>query len=83
MSDIQDYFNYTMKKIKKLIIYQKRSSSTELSTKFLGSKAEKITKGKKYVPHLEITEVILVHCNRANNEYQPNSRVHIQLFEIL
>ena len=27
------------------------------------------------VPHLEITEVILVHCNLVNNGYQQNSRV--------
>ena len=27
------------------------------------------------VPHLEITEVILVHCNIINNDYQPDSRV--------
>ena len=27
------------------------------------------------VPHLEIPEVILVHCNIANNDYQRDSRV--------
>ena len=27
------------------------------------------------VPHLEVTEVILVHCNIVNNGYQQNSRV--------
>ena len=27
------------------------------------------------VPHLEITEVELVHCNIVNNGYQQNSRV--------
>ena len=27
------------------------------------------------VPHLEITEVILVHCNIVNNNYQQDSRV--------
>ena len=26
------------------------------------------------VPHLEITEVILVHCNIVNNSYQQGSR---------
>ena len=25
--------------------------------------------------HLEITEVVLVHCNIVNNDYQQNSRV--------
>ena len=27
------------------------------------------------VPHLEITRVILLHCNIVNNDYQQNSRV--------
>ena len=59
-----------MKKNKKLIIFRKRLSSTEFSVKLLRSKVEKIAKEKneKYVPHLEITEVILVHCNLANKK---------------
>ena len=27
------------------------------------------------MPHLEITEVILVHCNIVNKDYQQDSRV--------
>ena len=27
------------------------------------------------MPHLEITEVVLVHCNIVNNNYQQNPRV--------
>ena len=27
------------------------------------------------VPHLEITKLVLVHCNIVNNNYQLNSRV--------
>ena len=27
------------------------------------------------VPHLETTEVVLVHCNIVNNDYQHDSRV--------
>ena len=27
------------------------------------------------MPHLEITEVVLVYCNIVNNDYQQNSRV--------
>ena len=27
------------------------------------------------MPHLEITEVILIHCNIVNNDYQQDSRV--------
>ena len=44
--------------------------------KLLGSTKNKITKDKngKNVPHLEITEVVLVHCNKVNNDYQQDSR---------
>ena len=27
------------------------------------------------MPHLEINEVIVVHCNIANNDYQQDSRI--------
>ena len=45
--------------------------------KLLESTESEITKDKsgENVPHLEITEVILVHCNIANNDYQQDSRV--------
>ena len=45
--------------------------------KLLLSTKNKITKNKngENVPHLEITEVILVHCNMVNNDYQHDSRV--------
>ena len=45
--------------------------------KLLGSTENKITKDKNggNVPHLEITEVVLAHCNIANNHYQQDSRV--------
>ena len=43
----------------------------------LGSTKVKITKDEygENVLHLEITEVVLVHCNIANNYYQEFSRV--------
>ena len=43
----------------------------------LGSTKNKITKDKNgvNVPHFEITEVVLVHCNIVNNDYQQDSRV--------
>ena len=43
----------------------------------LGSTENKITKGKngENVLHLEIVEVVLVHCNIVNNDYQQDSRV--------
>ena len=45
--------------------------------KLLGSTKSKITKDEngENVPYLEITEVILIHCNVVNNSYQQNSRV--------
>ena len=59
----------------------KDRDTLELSTietmKLLGSTESKITKDKngENVPHLEITEVVLVHCNIVNNDYQQDSRV--------
>ena len=45
--------------------------------KLLGSIKNRITKDKngENVPHLEITEVVLVHCNMVSNDYQQDSRV--------
>ena len=45
--------------------------------KMLGSTVSKITKDKngENVPHLEIFELLLVHCNLVNNDYQQNSRI--------
>ena len=42
--------------------------------KLLGSTKSMITKDEnsENVPNLEITEVLLVHCNIANNNYQQN-----------
>ena len=45
--------------------------------RLLGSTKNKITKNEndENVPNLEITEVVLVHCNIINNDYQQDSRV--------
>ena len=45
--------------------------------KLLRSTKNKITKDKngENVPHLEINEVVLVHCNMVNNDYQHDSQV--------
>ena len=45
--------------------------------KLLGSTKNKITKDKngENVPHLEITELVLIHSNIVNNDYQQDSRV--------
>ena len=45
--------------------------------KLLGSTESKITKDMNgdNVPLLEITELLLVHCNLVNNDYQQDSRI--------
>ena len=45
--------------------------------KLLGSSKSKITKDEngEGVPNLEVVEVVLVHCNLVNNDYQQESRV--------
>ena len=75
---VQIYVN----KIENRLIFKIKDGYTlELLTpetiKLLGSTKNKITKDKngENVPHLEITEVVLVHCNIVNNDYQQDSRV--------
>ena len=75
---VQTYVN----KIENRVTFKiKNGYSLELLTpetmKLLGSTKNKITKDKngENVPHLEITEVVLVHCNIVNNDYQQDSRV--------
>ena len=98
VSDIQDYFQYILKKhgentdkppiqiyvnnIENRITFKiKNGYNLELSTKetmkLLGSTKNKITKDKngENAPHLEIIEVVLVHCNMVNNDYQQDSQV--------
>ena len=45
--------------------------------KLIGSTENKITKDKndENVQHLEITEVVLVHFNILNNDYQQDLRI--------
>ena len=97
-SDIQDYFEYILKKHGEDInkpsvqIYVNKNGnrvtykiknrySLELLTpetmKLLANTENKITKDKngENVPHLEIKEVVLVHCDTVNNDYQQDSRV--------
>ena len=49
---------------------------TPETMKLLGSTESKITKDKngENVPHLEIVELVLVHCNLVN-DYQQDSRI--------
>ena len=48
---------------------------TPETMKLLGSTKSKITKDKngENVPHLEIVELVLVHCNLVNINYQQDS----------
>ena len=92
VSDIQDYFEYILKKhsesvdnlsiriyvnkIENRITFKiKNGYYLELLTpetmKLLGSAENQINKNKngENVPHLEIVEIVLVHCNLVNNDY--------------
>ena len=77
-SSVQIYQN----KIENRVTFKiKDGYSLELLTpetmKLLGSTKNKITEDKKdeNVPHLKITEKVLVHCNIVNNDYQQDTRV--------
>ena len=74
---VQIYVN----KIENRITFKiKDGCSLELTkiqnNKITGTTKSKITKDKngENVPHLKITEVLLVHCNIVNNDYQQDSR---------
>ena len=61
---------------------------TPETMKLIGSTKSKTTNDEngENVPHLEITEVVLIHCNIGNNDYQQDSRVqesYIHLFLII
>ena len=45
--------------------------------KLLGSTKSKTTKDEngENVPHLDFTEIVLIHCDLLNNDYQQDSRV--------
>ena len=96
ISDIQNYFEYILKKHSESVnnplirIYVNKIENritftiknryylellTPETTKLLGSAENKITKDKngENVPHLEIVELVLVHCNLVNNDYDQDS----------
>ena len=102
ISDIQDYFEYIVKKhetttdnppvqiytnkTKNRIVFKiKTGSKLELlspeTMKLLGSTKKDVdqdTHGED-VPKFELVEVVLVHCNLANNKYQQTSKVLLTL----
>ena len=65
----------------KITFKVKKGYSLELLTpetmKLLEGTKNKIIKDKngENVPHLEITDVVLIHCDIVNNDYQQDSRV--------
>ena len=69
---------YVSKTEKRITLKVKTRYYLELLTpgtmKLLRGTENKITKDKKgeNLPHFEITEVVLVQCNIANNNYQQN-----------
>ena len=98
ISDIQDYFEYIVKKHcesvddppieifvskneNRITFKIKNGYYLELLTpetiKLLGSTESKITgeKNGENVSHLEIVELVLIHCNIVNNDYKQNSRI--------
>ena len=50
-----------------------------------GNTKSKITKNKngQNVPHLKVTEVVLVHCNIVPSDYQQNSIVLYTFFFLI
>ena len=98
IEDIQDYFEFIIKKheiltenppvqiypnkIKSRIVFKiKTGYKLELlsseTMKLLGSTKKDVDQDKdgKDVPKLESVEVVLVHCNLVNNNYQQTSKV--------
>ena len=98
ISDIQDYFEYIVKKHcesvddppieifvskneNRITFKIKNGYYLELlapeTIKLLGSTESKITgeKNGENVSHLEIVELVLIHCNIVNNDYKQNSRI--------
>ena len=75
------HFNYPpiriyVNKIKNIISFKLLELLLPETIKLLESTKIKINKNKngKNMPQLEITEIVLVHCNIVNNDYQHDSR---------
>ena len=83
ISDIQDYFEYILKKHNKNVdnpsirIYVNKIENRFTFKIKNGSTKSKVTKDKngENVPHLEIVELVLVHRNFVSNDYQQDFRI--------
>ena len=70
---VQAYVNKTGNRVTfKIKDWYSLELLTSETMKLFRSVKDKITKNKKVknVPHLEITEVVLVHCDIVNNDYR-------------
>ena len=98
VSDIQDYFEYILKRHSETVddppieIFVNKNENritfkikngyylellTPETMKLLGSTESKITgeKNGENVPHIEVVDLVLIHCNIVDNSYQQNSRI--------
>ena len=98
VSDIQDYFEYIIRKretiadnppvqiyvnkIKNRIVFKIKTDYklvllSKETLQLLGSSKKDVDQNKdaEIVPKLETVEVVLVHCNLVNNNYQQASKV--------
>ena len=88
ISNIKEYFEYIFKNMEKRLMITISFHTFKIKTRyylelltpetmklFESTKIE-ITKDEngKNVPHLEMSEVVLVHCNIVKNSYQHDSR---------
>ena len=83
--DIQDYFEYILKKHRESVdnppirIYVNKIQNRIMFKIKNGYYLELLTPEKdengEDVPNLEVVEVVLVHCNLVNNDYQQESRI--------
>ena len=89
ISDIQDYFEYILKKHSESVdnppirIYVNRIEN-RITFKLLTPETMKLTiaeskitkdKNGENVPRLEVVELVLIHCNLVNNDYQQDSKI--------
>ena len=80
VSDIQNYFEYILKKHENIAdnpsvqIYANKIKTRIFKIK-AGYKLELLTKDGEIVSRLETITVVLVHCNLLNNSYQQASKV--------
>ena len=71
VSDIQDYFEYILKKHSESV----DNPSIRMYVNRIENRITFKVKNGENVPHLEIVELVLVQCNLVNNDYQQDSRI--------